>query len=45
MDMDQADLTAQFDACLLTDDEMALGAKEWELFDNPFTGWTDMILR
>lgn len=45
MDMDQAALTAQFDACLLTDDEMALGAKEWELFDNPFTGWTDMILR
>ncbi|MFW1950387.1 zinc metallochaperone GTPase ZigA [Acinetobacter beijerinckii] len=45
MDMDEAALTAQFDACLLTDDEMALGAKEWELFDNPFTGWTDMILR
>ncbi|WP_277561433.1 zinc metallochaperone GTPase ZigA [Acinetobacter beijerinckii] len=45
IDMDQAALTAQFDACLLTDDEMALGAKEWELFDNPFTGWTDMILR
>lgn len=45
MDMDEAALTAQFDACLLTDDEMALGAKEWELFENPFTGWTDMILR
>ncbi|RZG64318.1 zinc metallochaperone GTPase ZigA [Acinetobacter junii] len=45
MDMDQADLTAQFDACLLTDDEMALGANEWEQFDNPFTGWTDMILK
>ena len=45
MDMDQAALTAQFDACLLTDDEMALGAKEWELFDNPFTGWTEMIIR
>ncbi|WP_213066228.1 zinc metallochaperone GTPase ZigA [Acinetobacter haemolyticus] len=44
MDMDQAALTAQFDACLLTEDEMALGAKEWEQFDNPFTGWTDMIL-
>ena len=44
MDMDQAALTAQFDACLLTDDEMALGAKEWELFDNPFTGWTEMII-
>lgn len=45
MDIDQAALTAQFDACLLTDDEMALGAKEWELFDNPFTGWTEMIIR
>lgn len=45
MDMDQDVLTAQFDACLLTDDEMALGANEWEKFDNPFTGWTDMILK
>lgn len=45
MDMNQADLTAQFDACLLTDDEMALGANEWGQFDNPFTGWTDMILK
>lgn len=45
MDMNQADLTAQFDACLLTDDEMALGANEWEQFDNPFTGWTDIILK
>ncbi|MBO3658114.1 zinc metallochaperone GTPase ZigA [Acinetobacter haemolyticus] len=45
MDMDQDALRAQFDACLLTDDEMALGAKEWEQFDNPFTGWTDMILK
>ncbi|MGG2098904.1 zinc metallochaperone GTPase ZigA [Acinetobacter haemolyticus] len=45
MDMDQDALTAQFDACLLTDDEMALGAKEWEQFDNPFAGWTDMILK
>jgi G3E family GTPase len=45
MDMDQDALTAQFDACLLTDVEMALGANEWEQFDNPFTGWTDMILK
>lgn len=45
IDMDQDALTAQFDACLLTDDEMALGANEWEKFDNPFTGWTDMILK
>ncbi|MEN8319720.1 zinc metallochaperone GTPase ZigA [Acinetobacter junii] len=45
MDMDQDALTAQFDACLLTEDEMALGANEWEQFDNPFTGWTDMILK
>ncbi|ATU45093.1 hypothetical protein CS557_06205 [Acinetobacter junii] len=45
MDMDQDALTAQFDACLLTDDEMELGANEWEQFDNPFTGWTDIILK
>jgi len=45
MQMDQAELTAQFDVCLLTDDEMALGAKKWEQFENPFVGWVDLIIK
>ncbi|MCH7307183.1 zinc metallochaperone GTPase ZigA [Acinetobacter sp. NIPH 1852] len=45
MDMDESNLVQQFDACLLTDDEMALGAEEWEKFDNPFVEWADMIVK
>ncbi|MBP8005446.1 MAG: zinc metallochaperone GTPase ZigA [Acinetobacter sp.] len=45
MDMDESNLIQQFDACLLTDDEMALGAEEWEKFDNPFVEWADMIVK
>ncbi|WP_201597617.1 zinc metallochaperone GTPase ZigA [Psychrobacter vallis] len=43
MDMDQSNLIAQFDSCLLTDEEMNQGPDEWQLMDNPFTGWTDLI--
>lgn len=39
MDMDQLGLTAQFDACLLTDTEMAMGPEAWQEFDNPFPNW------
>jgi G3E family GTPase len=39
MDMDQLALTAQFDACLLTDTEMAMGPEAWQEFDNPFPNW------
>ncbi|MCH7337169.1 zinc metallochaperone GTPase ZigA [Acinetobacter sp. NIPH 2699] len=44
MEMDELNLIDQFDACLLTDDEMALGAKEWEKFENPFVEWNDLIV-
>ncbi|WP_044450224.1 zinc metallochaperone GTPase ZigA [Acinetobacter brisouii] len=39
MDMNQQQLTAEFDACLLRDDEMALGPQTWQNFNNPFQGW------
>ena len=43
MQMDQSELSRQFDDCLLNDDEMALGAEKWQEFENPFSGWTDSI--
>ncbi|MQT92225.1 zinc metallochaperone GTPase ZigA [Pseudomonas helleri] len=39
MDMDEAALRARFDACLLTDEEMALGPKGWMKLANPLPGW------
>ncbi|MFA7892191.1 zinc metallochaperone GTPase ZigA [Pseudomonas putida] len=39
MDMDEPTLRASFDACLLTDDEMALGPKGWMKLANPLPGW------
>jgi G3E family GTPase len=39
MDMDKAALRARFDACLLTDAEMAQGPKAWQRWHNPFTDW------
>jgi G3E family GTPase len=38
-DMDQADLRARLDACLLTDREMALGPAGWAAFEDPFGEW------
>ena len=38
MQMDQQQLTSEFDACLLNDDEMALGPHAWQSFNNPFEG-------
>lgn len=35
--LDQADITARLDACLLTDDEMTLGPVGWKQLPNPFT--------
>ena len=40
MQMDQQQLTSEFDACLLNDDEMALGPHAWQSFNNPFEGWS-----
>ncbi|CAB3762125.1 zinc metallochaperone GTPase ZigA [Paraburkholderia solisilvae] len=37
--MNEAALRAAFDACLLDDDELALGAKSWLTFDDPFPSW------
>ncbi|MBK5006318.1 zinc metallochaperone GTPase ZigA [Pseudomonas sp. S32] len=39
MDMNEPALRASFDACLLTDDEMALGPKGWMKLKNPLPGW------
>lgn len=43
MNMDQSNLIAQFDSCLLNDEEMNQGPDEWQLMDNPFIGWNDLI--
>jgi len=39
MDMDETALRARFDACLLTDEEMAQGPKTWATWHNPFPDW------
>jgi len=39
IDMNEAELRAQFDACLLTDQEMAQGPQIWTTWHNPFPGW------
>lgn len=37
--IDFAQLTAELDNCLLTDDEMALGVEGWRLLPDPFGPW------
>ncbi len=37
--MDEASLRAGFDQCLLTDEEMALGAEGWSQFEDSFDDW------
>ncbi|WP_424203700.1 zinc metallochaperone GTPase ZigA [Acinetobacter venetianus] len=44
MEMDQEDLIQRFDACLLDENEILLGVETWQNFENPFHGWTDMIV-
>ncbi len=39
MEMDQKQLTASFDACLLTEAEEAMGMESWETFPDPFPTW------
>jgi len=41
-DMDEADLRARFDACLLTDAELALGPEGWTTFPDPFSDWDSL---
>jgi G3E family GTPase len=37
--MDQEQLTARLNACLLTDAEMKLGPEQWRYFPDPFSKW------
>ncbi|QWA10473.1 GTP-binding protein [Sodalis ligni] len=37
--LDEAVLRKRFDDCLLTDEEMALGAKIWQWYSDPFPSW------
>ncbi|RFA25769.1 hypothetical protein CAI21_18570 [Alkalilimnicola ehrlichii] len=39
IDMDEAALRARFDACLLSDEEMAAGPAAWRDYDDPFPRW------
>ncbi|WP_273819745.1 MULTISPECIES: zinc metallochaperone GTPase ZigA [Pseudomonas] len=39
--IDFAQLTADLDGCLLSDDEMALGVEGWRLLHDPFGPWHD----
>jgi G3E family GTPase len=39
IDIDPAIWRAKFDACLLNDDEYALGPHAWEHFNDPFPAW------
>lgn len=39
IDMDEPALRAKLNACLLTDDEMALGPLVWKTWKNPFPNW------
>lgn len=43
MNMDQSKLIAQFDTCLLNDEEMAKGPEWWQSIDSPFVYWDDLI--
>jgi len=41
-DLDEASLTAAFDECLLTDDELAEGPETWADYEDPFEPWEDL---
>lgn len=43
LEMDESNLIDKFNNCLLNDDEMAQGPEEWQLMNNPFSEWTDLI--
>jgi G3E family GTPase len=44
-DMDQLALQRAFDACLLTEDELAQGPAEWARLHDPFASWSELIFR
>ena len=37
--LDVADITAQLDACLLTNDELLAGKELWQQLPDPFPAW------
>jgi hypothetical protein len=39
IEMDEAHVRRVLDSCLLTDDEMARGAKKWRRYDDPLAAW------
>jgi G3E family GTPase len=41
IEMDQAAIRAALDACLLSDEEMALGWHKWRRFEDPFMAWIE----
>jgi hypothetical protein len=41
--IDFARLTAELDACLLNDAEMALGEASWKLLSDPFGDWYEEV--
>ncbi len=41
IEMDQVAIRAVLDSCLLSDEEMALGWRQWRDFDDPFMAWVE----
>lgn len=39
IDMDEGDITASLEACLLTPEEMSVGPAGWKVFPDPFPRW------
>lgn len=39
VDMDEVQLRAMLDGCLLTDEEMAWGPEVWDRFEDPLPSW------
>jgi len=42
MDLDKTKITADLDACLLNDEELAAGPEAWHTYPDPFGDWLDM---
>ena len=44
MEMDEVNIIDKFNHCLLNDEEMAQGPESWQLMNNPFSEWADLIV-
>lgn len=42
--MNQAQLVAKLDQCLLSNEEMALGQDAWKTWPNPFGDWSELVV-